>query len=46
MTETNDQSHNKRMQQITTEGVWDRHNWVGKVIHWEMCKKFEFDQTN
>ena len=23
-----------------------RHDWVGKVIHWEMCKKFTFDQTN
>ena len=23
-----------------------RHDWVGKVIHWEMCKKFNFDQTN
>ena len=23
-----------------------RHDWVGKVIHWEMCKKFEFDHTN
>ena len=22
-----------------------RHNWVGKVIHWEMCKKFKFDHT-
>ena len=21
-----------------------RHNWVGKVIIWEMCKKFKFDQ--
>ena len=20
-----------------------RHDWVGKVIHWEMCKKFKFD---
>ena len=30
--------HNKRMQQISTE--------VGKVIHWEMCKKFKFDHTN
>ena len=20
-----------------------RHNWVGKVIHWELCKKFKFD---
>ena len=23
-----------------------RHGWVGKVIHWEMCKKFEFDHMN
>ena len=23
-----------------------RHDWVGKGIHWEMCKKFKFDHTN
>ena len=23
-----------------------RHDWVGKVFHWEMCKKFEFDHTS
>ena len=23
-----------------------RHDWVGKVIHWEKCKKFQFDHTN
>ena len=23
-----------------------RHNWEGKVIHWEICKKFKFDRTN
>ena len=23
-----------------------RHDWVGKVIHWELCKKFEFDLVN
>ena len=22
------------------------HDWVGKVIHWEMCKKFTFDHAN
>ena len=22
-----------------------RQDWVGKVIHWEMCKKFKFDHT-
>ena len=28
---------------------WQRrneHDWIGKVIHWEMCKKFKFDHTN
>ena len=23
-----------------------RHDCVGKVIHWEMCKKFKFDHAN
>ena len=23
-----------------------RNDWVSKVIHWEMCKKFKFDHTN
>ena len=23
-----------------------RHDWVGKVIHWEMCKQFKFDHAN
>ena len=23
-----------------------RHDWFGKVIHWEVCKKFKFDHTN
>ena len=23
-----------------------RHDWVGKVIHWELCKKFKFGHTN
>ena len=22
-----------------------RHDWVDKVIHWELCKKFKFDHT-
>ena len=22
------------------------HDWVGKVIHWEMCKEFKLDYTN
>ena len=23
-----------------------RHDWVGKVIYWELCKKLIFDHTN
>ena len=23
-----------------------RHDWVGKMIYWELCKKFRFDHTN
>ena len=23
-----------------------RHDWAGKVIHWEMCRKFQSDHTN
>ena len=23
-----------------------RHDWVDKVIHWEMCRKFQFDNKN
>ena len=23
-----------------------RHDWVGKMIHWEMCKKFKFDHAD
>ena len=23
-----------------------RHDWVGRVIHWEICKKFKFDLIN
>ena len=23
-----------------------KNDWVGKVIHWKMCKKFKFEHTN
>ena len=23
-----------------------KHDWMDKVIHWELCKKFKFDHTN
>ena len=31
---------------LAQKGYNARHDWVGKVIHWEMCKKFKFDHTN
>ena len=34
------------MQQITLMEYKTRHDWVGKVIHWELFKKFKFDHTN
>ena len=23
-----------------------RHDWVGKIVHWDICRKFKFDHTN
>ena len=23
-----------------------RYDWMGKVIHWELCKKLKFDHSN
>ena len=35
------------MKQISTEEEYKkRHNWVSKVIHLKICKKFKFDHTN
>ena len=31
---------------LTQKEYKARHEWVGKVIHWEMCKKFQFDRAN
>ena len=31
---------------LAQKGYKARHDWVGKVIHWEICKKSKFDQTN
>ena len=30
-----------------TSGTYKtRHDWMGKVIHWELCKKLKFDPAN
>ena len=30
---------------LTQKKYKSRHNLVGKVIHWELCKKMKFDHT-
>ena len=37
---------NSKCSKLTQKEYKARHAWVGKVIHWEMCKKFKFDHTN
>ena len=34
------------MQLTNTRKYKIRHDWVGKVIHWELCKKFKFVHMN
>ena len=34
------------MQQLVLKEYKTRHDWVGKVIHWGLCKKLKFDPTN
>ena len=36
----------RKYRKLAQKGYKTRHDWVGKVIHWEMCKKFKFDHTN
>ena len=31
---------------LTRKDCKTRHDWVGKVIHWELCKKLKFVYTN
>ena len=40
------QSYDKRMYKLAQKVYKTRHDWAGKVIHKELCKKFKFDHTN
>ena len=31
---------------LTQKEYKTRHEWMGKVIHWELCKKFKVDDGN
>ena len=39
-------NHIRECSKLARKEYKTRHDWVGKVIHWEMCKKFKFDHTN
>ena len=39
------ESQKKQMQQTFTEKYKTRCD-MGKMVHWELCKKFTFDHTN
>ena len=35
------------MQQISPKKEYNtRHNWVGKLIRWELCKKLKFNHAD
>ena len=31
---------------LAQKGCMTRYDWVGKVVHWELCKRLKFDRTN
>ena len=33
------------MQQTNLKKYNTKHDWVGKLIHWELCKRLKFDLT-
>ena len=39
-------NHISECSKVAEKEYMTRHDWVGKVIHWEMCKKFKFDHIN
>ena len=39
-------NHISECSKLAQEKYKTRHDWVGKLIHWELCKKFKFDHTN
>ena len=41
-----DETINHMISELAQKEYKTRHDLVGKVIHWEMCKKFKFDHTN
>ena len=42
----NNNNNNNDKSKLAQKEYKTRHDWVGKVIHWEMCRTFQFDDTN
>ncbi len=42
----NSNNNNNNNSKLAQKEYKTRHDWVSKVINWEMCKKFKFDHTN
>ena len=41
-----DETTNHIISKLEQKEYKARSDWVGKVIHWETCRKFQFDHTN
>ena len=41
-----DETNNYKISILAQKEYKARHDWMGKVIHWEMYKKFKFDHAN
>ena len=39
-------NHISECSELVQKEYKTRQDWVGKVIHWELCKKFKFNYTN
>ena len=41
-----DETINHIISKLAQKGYKTRYDWVGNVFHWELCKKFNFKDTN
>ena len=39
-------NHTSKCSNLTQKKYKTRHDWEGKIIHWELCQKLKFDHMN
>ena len=39
-------NHISKCNKLVQKEFKTRYDWLGKFLHWELCKKFKFDHTN